>query len=340
MPGARRRIDWLSGGWVLLLAAVLVTIIVVWRLVPVLSNPSRAVGDGRNVDSYGFALDGLSVDRATLAAGGFAKDGLPALVDPPVMRGDAVLALNESRRGKYLVTDDRVIGVEIDGELRAYPIRLLNWHEVINDTLGGRPIAVTYHPLCDSVVVFDRRVAGEVLEFGVSGLLSNSNLLLYDRRETGLGESLWSQLLARSVAGPAEGTPLAVLPASVTRWDVWLAAHPDTTVVEPDSKLFKRYERNPYGNYYLTGRPRFPVEPLPPPEDGSWMQPMVIVERDGRRWQRRLVADGASETLEPLPGVSLTIDASAEPVSVLVETEQDAEVFYSLWFAWYATHPD
>ncbi|HXV75625.1 MAG TPA: DUF3179 domain-containing (seleno)protein [Candidatus Polarisedimenticolaceae bacterium] len=341
MSGARRRLDWLSGGWVLLLAGSLVAGIVAWRVVPILLSSSRAVGDGRNVATYGFALEPLDVPRETLAASGFAKDGIPALVDPAVMRGDAVRALNDSRRGKYLVSDDRVIGVVLDGQTRAYPLRVLNWHEVVNDTLAGRPIAVTYHPLCDGAVVFDREVAGEVVEFGVSGLLSDSNLLMFDRRADAEEESLWSQLLARAVAGPAAaaGHRLDVLPASLARWDVWLDTHPDTTVLEPEPRLFERYERNPYGNYFLTGRLRFPADPLPPDGSHPWMQPIVVVERAGVRWQRLLGSSGGTATIEPLPGVRLRLDESTRPGSVLVEAPPGVAVFYSLWFAWYATHP-
>jgi hypothetical protein len=236
-----------------------------------------------------------------------------------------------------------VIGVVVGEEARAYPIRVLNWHEVVNDTLGGLPIAVTYHPLCDSVVVFDRRVAGGTLEFGVSGLLWNSNLLMYDRRASPDEESLWSQLMARAVAGPAatgEGVALRVMPASVTRWDLWLAEHPDTTVVEPDPLLFERYERNPYGNYFLTGKLRFPVEPLPPPDGPPLMQRMIVIERDGRVWQRLIEKGPAPPVASPLPGVTVRIDASEPPVSVRVDAPSDTAVFYSLWFAWYATHPD
>ena len=177
-----RQLDWRSGGWLLLLMAILVLAVVAWRVVPLLGTSSRAIGDGLHVESYGFSMAGLNVPRELVVAAGFPKDGMPALVDPAAMPGTGVVPLNESRRGKYVVTSDRVVGVILGGEARAYPVRLLNWHEVINDTLGGIPIAVTYHPLCDSVVVFDRRVDGETLEFGVSGLLFNSNQLLFDRR--------------------------------------------------------------------------------------------------------------------------------------------------------------
>ncbi len=147
------------------------------------SGRIAAVGDGRNVASYGFDLTRCLVPRATLVAAGMPKDTLEPLPMRDLLTAAQVDSLNAAERGKYLVPDDLVIGVVVGGVARAYPIRVLNWHEVANDTLGGRPIAVTWHPLCGSSVVFDRRVAGETLTFGQSGLLTNSNLLLYDRRD-------------------------------------------------------------------------------------------------------------------------------------------------------------
>ena len=336
------RLDWRSGGWVLALALVLVLAVVVWLGGPLLRSSSHAVGDGRRVESYGFDLDPLLVPRHLVVAAGFPKDGIPALVDPPAMRGDAVAAFNERVRGKYLVSGDRVIGVSLGGRERAYPLRLLDWHEVINDELGGIPIAVTYHPLCDSAVVFDRRAGGEVLELGVSGLLYDSNQLLFDRRPGGRGESLWSQLLARAVAGPAAraGLALEVLPASLARWEDWLAAHPETSVLEPRPDRIPIYERDPYGNYRMRGEPRFPVEPLPPAGGPPAMRPLVAIDRGGEPWVR-FVDDppgaGADGWNEPFPGVRVRISGGG---SVLVEAASGARVFYSAWFAWHAQHPE
>ena len=106
------------------------------------------------------------------------------------------------------------------GIARAYPLRLLNWHEVINDTLGGQPVAITYSPLCDSSVGFRRMVADKVQEFGVSGLLLNSNLIMYNRQSGAADESLWSQLQCRAIAGPAAASQqtLEVLPIAVVSW--------------------------------------------------------------------------------------------------------------------------
>jgi hypothetical protein len=345
-PKPSRRLDFRSGGWLILLAVALVVFISAWRIAPMLRlREARAVGDGRDVASYGFDLMHNNVPLAHLAAAGFPKDGIPALDAPQQMPGTTVTRFNEEHRGKYLVSDDRVIGVSLGGESRAYPIRVMNWHEVVNDTVGGIPIAVTYHPLCDSVLVFDRRVHGETLSFGVSGLLFNSNLLLYDRRGDAGDESLWSQLLARAIAGPAAGArhTLAVLPASLSRWQRWLAAHPDTTVIEPDLAMLKRYARDPYGNYLRTGKLRFPVEPTPPPELLAPMEPVLAVRTDDSEVivpvALAVQTPGAIERYVPR-GTRISFEPEREPGSYIVVDPGDAQVIHALWFAWYAHYPE
>ena len=193
----QRLLTFRGGGWVILLAAALVVTIIVWRTVIIINTPyAVTVGDGRNVETYGFDLSNCLVPREQIVAAGFPKNGMHTLNDPKVLTPDEALLLNQEMReqhlGKFMVDRQRVVGVSIAGETRAYAIKYLTWHEIVNDTLGGIPIAVTYNPLCDSTVVFDRRLAGEVLDFGVSGLLYNSNLLMYDRRPDPASESLWS----------------------------------------------------------------------------------------------------------------------------------------------------
>jgi hypothetical protein len=178
-----------------------------------------------------------------------------------------------------------VIGVTLDGESRAYPLRVLNWHEIVDDHLGATPIAVTYHPLCDSAAVFDRRVMGEVLDLRASGLLYQSNQLLYDHRDEVGTESLWCQLSARAIAGPAakKGEKLVPLPFSLVTWSVWKEKHPDTTIVEPDPDFSKHYGRRAYANYFGTRELRYRVDGYPPPGDADpWGRVALVADGDGR----------------------------------------------------------
>jgi hypothetical protein len=346
-PSKPRMLTWRSGGWVLLLSTLLVSVALVWQGRLLLrSGGAQPRGDGRNPATYGFDLSRTNVPRDMIVASGVPVDGIPALTGPATMTPEEVEALNAAERGKYLVGGDRVVGVVIAGEARAYPLRVLAWHEVILDTLGRRPIAVTYNPLCDSVVVFDRRVGGEVLDFGVSGLLLDSNLLLFDRRPSPRDESLWSQLLGRAVAGPASAkeTALRTFPASLARWDVWKSRHPGTTVVRPDPEARAKYKREPYGSYFGSDKLRFPVRARPPDLGLPLKTRVLVVEDSGNRWIHPLehVAVPAEVRRFEAGGLRVEIPEGEPPASVLIDASDGAtaRVTYAFWFAWYAHHPD
>lgn len=164
------------------------------------------------------------------------RDGIPAITDPTFADdwSEVEIEMPDSNpRGSSvyrprLARDDEVIGVEVDGRARAYPLSVLSWHEVVNDRFGG-PLLVTYCPICRSGMVAERRVEGEATRFGVSGLLHEENLVLYDART----ESLWSQIEARAIDGPMTGTRLSLRPSTLTTWSAWQDSHPDTEVLLP-----------------------------------------------------------------------------------------------------------
>lgn len=320
---ARRLFTFGSGGWVLLAGFLFAAAGAAWNL-RVLWDPERTGprGDGRNAASYGFSMTPALVPPGEIVSSGMVVDGLRALVDPELSTPAEVAAFHERERGKYLVPSDRVIGVVLGGEARAYPLRVLNWHEVVNDTVGGVPVAVTYHPLSEGIAVFDRRTGDEVLEFGVSGLLHDSNLLMFDRRAGGEGESLWSQLQARAVAGPAvaRGGRLELLPVALTRWADWVRDHPETTVLAPIRDELEFYKRDLYGRYWISEEIKYPVSPMPP--EDSWTPKTRVFVR----------LDGDAATVVPLP--SGRDDVKLEPVGPGGTTPERG--LFAFWFAWYA----
>jgi hypothetical protein len=197
--------------------------------------------------------------------------------------------------------------------------------------------------------------AGEVLEFGHSGLLYNSNLVLYDRRPEARTESLWSQILGRAVAGPAAGTPLRTLPCELVAWSVWRERFPATTILARDQARADRYRRDPYVSYYGNDLLRYPVAPLPPGAVPSLKERCVILGVHGRR----VVYPLAELSSRAAPGDSWTARQEGREVrftiargiapSVLVEVDgavPDAragagiELLHAFWFAWYAAHPE
>jgi len=190
-----------------------------------------------------------SVPLDEIQSGGPPKDGIPALTNPKLLTAQA--------GDGYLRNDDIVIGVMFNGESRAYPIRILNWHEIANDRVGGMDILVSYCPLCGTGIVFDPQINGKSHTFGVSGLLYNSDLLMYERGTK--ASSLWAQLLGEAVVGPLTGTKLKVLLSVQTTWAEWKGQHLDTKVLDVNTGYSRDYGRNPYLGYDKESGTYFPV---------------------------------------------------------------------------------
>jgi hypothetical protein len=311
---------------------------------------SPRLGDGTHVETYGFDLESCTVPRPWLAGSGLPKDGLARLDHPAVVPAAGAAEVKmASSHAKYLVSSDRVIGVAIGGIARAYPLRVLTWHEVVNDTLAGVPIAVTYSPQGDVAIVFDRHTAdGDVLELGFSGLVYNANLVLYDRRPTPSEESLWVQLLARAISGPRAGTTLSIVPFDVEQWGAWKDRYPHTTVVRPDRAFVDQYASEPYGNYYGNDLPpAFPMQARPP-EDRRHKEPMlgVIVGTERAVVPFSLLSrlGPTGEIMRTIAGVPMKIVWREGPPTMRVERLSPADgpvlAVPAFYFAWHAMFPE
>lgn len=276
-----------------------------------------------------FDLSGAVIPRNEIRSGGPPKDGIPAISDPQVLRSQDAAYLNDA---------DRVAGVWLGEEARAYPLKILNYHEIVNDKLGGVPIAVTYCPLCDSVAVFDRRVGNRTIELGVSGLLYNSNVLMYDRG--GRPESLWSQVAAQGVSGPGARTALKALPVELTTWQDWQSRHANTTVLSDRTGHARNYQVNPYRRYFAGRGLMFPAQPMNQRLPAK--SPVLGVWSDGKARAYPLSAFGkASTSLEQeLDGRQFKLLYDHDNRSLRVaESDEGLQWMYSFWFAWYAFRP-
>ena len=182
-----------------------------------------------------------------IKSGGPPPDGIPSIDDPKFTEAD-----NEN----HVADSDIVLGLEINGEAKAYPLSILVWHEIVNDNVGGVPVAVTYCPLCFTNQVFERVLDGQSVEFGTSGKLYNSNLVMYDRM-TG---TYWSQGLGLAIKGELTGQSLNIIPFDVITWGDWKKLYPDTVVLTTNTGHIRAYGVDPYGDYYTDPRIIFPVE--------------------------------------------------------------------------------
>ena len=183
------------------------------------------------------------VPLSEIREGGPARDRIPALVYPTFLAAHKAAGI--------LKDSDRVLGVFWNGVAKAYPVRILNWHELVNDELGGRPILVSWCPLCGSGLVYDPVIEGRRYDFGVSGKLYKRNLLFFDRQT----DSLWSQLLCEAVTGPMAGTRLHILPAENTTWGAWKHTHRATLVLSFATGYQRNYEQDHYAGFPFPRRP-------------------------------------------------------------------------------------
>ena len=282
-------------------------------------------------DDNGFDLRGSLVPVAEIHLGGPSRDGIPAIDHPEFVAAGAA---------GFLEGEQRVLGLVRNGDAKAYPISILNWHEIVNDRIGGEPVAVTYCPLCGTGVAFAAKVDGRALSFGVSGLLYNSDVLLYDR-ET---ESLWSQLLRRAVTGPMKGKELSMLPLTHTTWRAWRREHPQTLVLAPDTDSRRDYGRDPYAGYEKERGLYFPVS-----AESRRYHPKerVLGLEIGGRFKAYPFAElsrtGRGEVKDRFAGRELTIRFDWANESAVIFDDASAQqlpAVTSFWFAWYAFHPD
>lgn len=245
------------------------------------------------------------VDVVEIRSGGPPPDGIPAIDEPRFLSPDAV---------RTLADQEPVIALELDGEARAYPLEVLMWHEIVNDTVAGVPVTVTYCPLCNTAVVYDRRLGDRVLDFGTSGKLYHSALVMYDRQT----ESLWAHFTAEALAGVLAGQELDTYPAAIVSWASWRDAHPDGIVLSRDTGFSRQYGQNPYPGYDDVDRQPFLFRGE---VDGrlAAMERVVAVGRDAEPVAVRLdplaeagvvevTVDGDPVTVWHLPGTGSALD--------------------------------
>lgn len=273
----------------------------------------------------GFNLGNASIPVQEILSGGPPRDGIPAIDRPRfVSAGEA----------DTLGPDDRVIGIHRNGEARAYPIAILNWHEIVNDRIGDEPIVVTFCPLCGTGMVF---ASPANLDFGVSGLLYNSDVLLYDRQS----ESLWSQIEMEAVSGKRLGQKLQLLPASHTSWQDWLNRYPRSKVLAEPRGSTRNYKRNPYAGYARSRDLYFPVSNRDRRYHPKEQVIGVAVGDEAKAWPFAELAKSAAEFTDTLAGQPVTVRYNSEARSggVFAADGEEIPSVIAFWFAWMSFHP-
>lgn len=280
----------------------------------------------------GFDLDGALVPAKEILSGGPPKDGIPAIDKPVFIKASAAKTMHD---------DDRVLAITRHGISKAYPIRIMNWHEIVNDRFGEESIVVTYCPLCGSGIAFKADVAGKSLKFGVSGLLYNSDVLLFDRQT----QSLWSQILSKAVTGSMKGNTLTAVPITHTSWADWRRLQPDTLVLSEDTGFKRDYEDNPYAGYDKREDIIFPVRFR---AQGYHPKEQVLglkINGKAKAYPFLELAKGAGESpyivKDSIEGQNITVRFDKKHKSAQAFDAQGNQIagVTLFWFAWYTFNP-
>jgi Protein of unknown function (DUF3179) len=240
--------------------SVVGVLVVVLIVVPMINPNSISIANSRpnpntntnNINSaptpVGEEEENSIVPLDQIISGGPPPDGIPSINNPKF------ISVQEADRN--LEDSELVLGLNIDGDVRAYPLQIMVWHEIVNDKVGNTPVAVTYCPLCFTNQVFNRTmIDGKILEFGTSGKLYNNNLVMYDRTT----QSLWNQAMAQGIVGKFAGIKLERIPFDVSYWKEWKQLYPESKVLSTDTGSSRPYGADPYGDYYTNGDILFPV---------------------------------------------------------------------------------
>jgi len=316
--------------YIIVLIVIVVGGFLLWQVGSKNTENIENTEGSENIEQESSTNTKLGLDDLDL--GCFGQDCIPSIDDP---KFESI-----SQADEWLNDGDSVFGITYKGESRVYPQRILNWHEIVNDTIAGDPIVITFCPLCGSAIAFERKVDGKEVEFGVSGRLYNSNLVMYDRNKE---QSYWQQASGEAIVGPAaeRGEELAQVSISPTMWGTWKKEHPDTKVLSRDTGFRRDYGRYPYGTYEEDGEIYFGVQNT---DDRLTLKEVVygfnVDEKQKVYTLSALEKESEIEDSFANRNVSVRLEGDGE----VVMTDNDTgETFFPLrtfWFAWAAFYPN
>lgn len=306
-----------------LLLALLVVIVVVFAFSYFKNNLQKKglTGD--------FA--GAKVKPEDLEQGCPVKDCIPSIDNPKFE--------SATNANNWLKDSNVVFGINRNGVTRAYPQRILNWHEIINDTISGDPIVVTFCPLCGSAVAFERKVNSAIVEFGVSGKLHNNDLVMYDRAQG----NLWQQITGEAIVGPAarRSEKLKRIQLATTTWGVWKKEHPKTQVLSRNTGFKRDYDLYPYGTYEKDNQIYFGLKNAP--DQRLPLKEVVYgFEIDGASktyTEKALKEKGVIEDTISGQDVRVEYKGDGEVVLTVISSGKTYVPLRNFWFAWAAFHP-
>lgn len=281
-------------------------------------------------EKNGFDLSDSLIPSNKIQRGGPPRDGIPSIDKPDFVRVKDVNFLNDK---------DRVLGIYRNGIARAYPIKILNWHEIVNDIYKDEAIVISYCPLCNTGMAFIAGSLEKRFTFGVSGLLYNSDVLLYDR-QTG---SLWSQIMSKAISGPLKNINLTQISASHTSWGLWRQQYPDTEVLSEKTGFNRNYDRSPYLGYARNQMLMFDVENRNNAYRNKELVLGVTIDNQQKAYPfKELKKNGEENFSDQFANRVITIRWYEKDKAASIFDSKGEEIPSTLayWFAWVAFYPE
>ncbi len=299
---------------------------------PALADPGRWTAEGWKTD-----FSQTSIPFNEILSGGPPRDGIPSIDNPIFAPASDITTIGDR---------EPVIQLQIGDDLRAYPLQVLTWHEIVNDTVGGAPVAVTYCPLCNASIVFDRRVGDRVFEFGTTGKLRNSDLVMYDRTT----DSWWQQFTGEAIVGEMLGERLKLVPSRIVAFGDFKAENPQAKVLIPNNPEMRDYGRNPYAGYDSAAAPFLYRGEMP--EGIEPMARVIVVRTAGEPFvvsMEKVRAEPFEQggyRIEWAEGVNSALDRSSisesKDVGTVRVTKDGKDAVHDITFAFvaHAFHPE
>lgn len=266
-----------------------------------------------------------TVDFDDILSGGVGRDGIPAIDSPRFVSIQDADFLKPDDVGSLFMTENTA---------RFYPFRILNWHEIVNDTVEGEAIMITYCPLCDSAAVYSRDIAAGSSTFGVSGFLYQSNLVMYDRKT----ESLWNQITGKAMIGELTEEELTLLPSNVVKFSTVQEYYPKAEILSTKTGYLRDYSRNPYRGYADDEEIMFPVHTKDARLPAKERILGLAINGDAKAYPRSLI-EGKATIRDTVGGKEVIISQDQGKVTFLVDGVR-TEPVHNFWFSWVAQYPE
>jgi Protein of unknown function (DUF3179) len=269
------------------------------------------------------------VEPDKIQSGGVPMDGIPSIDEPEFVTVEEA--------DEWIADNELILAIEYKGVKRVYPLQIMVWHEIVNDTIAGDPILITYCPLCGSGIAYERHIDGEEVEFGTSGKLYNSNLVMYDRKT----DSYWSQIDGLAIVGELTGSELTPVSIDTVVWRDWKGVHPDSEVLSQNTDYDRPYGTDPYGSYYEDSYLFFPVE-----NEDKTIHPKTVVygiEVNGIYKAYKdddLEVGGEIDDIIDSEAIVIKKDEAGVVTVTNIVTNEEIVKERDFWFAWYAFHPE